>query len=102
MPFGLRGAAGNNREFRGLGLARNVLRYYLTRSGPLATGPYEVGAFVRAREMGLKSLFLLTNHQQRSSIHLYEKLGFVHSGEIMDKYGHEYERADVAMKWVAE
>ncbi|MDE2618804.1 MAG: GMC family oxidoreductase N-terminal domain-containing protein [Sphingomonadales bacterium] len=50
MPFRLRGVAGNNRAFRGLGLARNVLRYYLTRGGPLATGPYEVGAFVRARD----------------------------------------------------
>jgi choline dehydrogenase-like flavoprotein len=48
VPHRLRGAGGNNGEFRGPGLARNVLRYYLTRTGPLATGPYEVGAFVRA------------------------------------------------------
>lgn len=49
VPYRLQGVPGNNREFRGLGLLRNVLRYYLARTGPLATGPYEVGAFVRAR-----------------------------------------------------
>jgi choline dehydrogenase len=49
MPYRLRGVPGNNREFHGLGLARNALRYALTRTGPLATGPYEVGAFVRSR-----------------------------------------------------
>nr|WP_218647682.1 GMC family oxidoreductase N-terminal domain-containing protein [Sphingobium lactosutens] len=48
LPHRLRGAAGNNREFRGLGLIKNVLRYYLTHTGPMATGPYEVGAFVRS------------------------------------------------------
>lgn len=49
VPYRLAGVAGNNREFRGLRLIGNVLRYYAARSGPLATGPYEVGAFVRAR-----------------------------------------------------
>lgn len=49
VPFRLNGVPGNNREFRGLRLLANALRYYLTRTGPLATGPYEVGAFVRAR-----------------------------------------------------
>lgn len=39
---------GNNREFRGPRLVRNVLRYLLEGRGPLATGPYEVGAFVRS------------------------------------------------------
>ncbi len=77
---------GVSRHYRGLKIGEKLIN----------------AAFGRAREMGLKSLFLLTNHQQRSSIHLYEKLGFKHSGEIMDKYGHEYERADVAMEWTAE
>ena len=40
---------GNNHRFRGLGLAESLLRYALFRKGPLATGPYEVGAFVRSR-----------------------------------------------------
>jgi choline dehydrogenase len=45
MTYRLKGIAGNNREFHGLGLVKNALRYALTRSGPLATGPFEVGAF---------------------------------------------------------
>lgn len=48
LPHRLRGAEGNNREFKGLGLVKNVLRYYLTHTGPMATGPYEIGAFVRS------------------------------------------------------
>ncbi len=47
MPFRLREASGNNRELHGRGLWRNIARYYLRRDGPLATGPFEVGAFVR-------------------------------------------------------
>ena len=47
MTYRLQGSAGNNREFRGLGLVKNSLRYALSRSGPLATGPFEVGGFVR-------------------------------------------------------
>jgi choline dehydrogenase-like flavoprotein len=47
LPYRLRNAAGINKEFHGIGLAKNVLRYYLFRDGPLATGPFEVGAFAR-------------------------------------------------------
>ncbi len=47
MPFRLRNSKGLNGCYRGPGLVRSVLQYYLTRSGPLATGPFEVGAFVR-------------------------------------------------------
>lgn len=49
LPHRLEGAPGNNHEFRGLGLIKNLLRYYLRRDGPMATGPYEIGAFVRSR-----------------------------------------------------
>lgn len=42
------GVPGNNREFRNWRLVRNLVRYGLFGSGPLATGPYEVGAFVRS------------------------------------------------------
>ncbi|MES2290681.1 MAG: GMC family oxidoreductase N-terminal domain-containing protein [Pseudomonadota bacterium] len=50
VAFRLKGDdPGNNREFRKLGLLRNVIRYGLFHTGPLATGPYEVGAFVRSR-----------------------------------------------------
>jgi len=48
MPHRLLGSAGLNWRLRGAGLALSVLQYYATRGGPLATGPYEVGAFVRS------------------------------------------------------
>ncbi|MFT4054389.1 MAG: GMC family oxidoreductase N-terminal domain-containing protein [Novosphingobium sp.] len=49
LPHRLVGDKGNNHRFRGAGLARSVAEYYLTHKGPMATGPYEVGAFVRTR-----------------------------------------------------
>ena len=48
MPHRLRGSRGLNWRMRGIGLGLSVLQYYATRTGPLATGPYEVGAFVRS------------------------------------------------------
>jgi choline dehydrogenase-like flavoprotein len=47
ISYLLRGDRGINHEFQGAGLVKNVLRYYLLHDGPLATGPFEVGAFVR-------------------------------------------------------
>jgi len=47
IPYRLKGDPGNNRRFFGAGLVWSALRYFLTRTGPLATGPFEVGAFVR-------------------------------------------------------
>lgn len=58
-----------------------------------------IAAIERAKEMKVPRLFLLTNKKQEAAIHLYEKLGFIHSQEIMDKYGHEYERCNVAMDY---
>lgn len=52
---------------------------------------------LRAKNMKIKQLFLLTNKLAEAAIHLYEKLGFEHSQEIMEKFGHEYERCNVAM-----
>lgn len=49
IPYRLRNDRGINREFQSIGLARNVVRYFLRHDGPLATGPFEVGAFVRTR-----------------------------------------------------
>lgn len=49
LTYRLKGDPGINREFRGLRLLGNVARYYLRRDGPMATGPFEVGAFVRTR-----------------------------------------------------
>jgi choline dehydrogenase-like flavoprotein len=48
MPHRLRNARGLNHRFRGVGLMASVAQYYSTRSGPMATGPFEVGAFVRS------------------------------------------------------
>ena len=48
MPDRLKNGMGINHRFRGLGLAASVLQYYLTRTGPMATGPFEIGAFVRS------------------------------------------------------
>jgi choline dehydrogenase-like flavoprotein len=47
MPYRLLGARGLNHRLQGLGLWGSVLQYALLRSGPLATGPFEVGAYVR-------------------------------------------------------
>lgn len=38
---------GINHCFHGVGLVKSVLQYSLLKSGPMATGPFEVGAFVR-------------------------------------------------------
>jgi ribosomal protein S18 acetylase RimI-like enzyme len=51
----------------------------------------------RAAAMPVETLFLLTNKQCEAAIHLYQKLGFVHSAEIMARYGASYARCDVAM-----
>lgn len=53
----------------------------------------------RARAMGVRRLYLLTNHKCAPAIHLYEKLGFEHSEEIMRLYGSRYARCDVAMEY---
>ena len=53
----------------------------------------------RARELGAKKLYLLTNAKCAAAIHLYEKLGFVHDPTIMVEYGARYERCDVAMRY---
>lgn len=51
----------------------------------------------RARAMKMDTLYLLTNRKCAAAIHLYEKLGFEHSEEIMRRYGQRYDRCDVAM-----
>lgn len=47
IPHRLKSDAGNNRRFHGLGLMASLLQYFTTHKGPMATGPFEVGAFVR-------------------------------------------------------
>lgn len=56
----------------------------------------------RAQAMGAEDLFLLTNSACAPAIHLYEKCGFLHSKDVMEEFGHMYERCDVAMRFGAE
>jgi choline dehydrogenase-like flavoprotein len=49
MMYRLRGRGSVNREFDGARLFANVLRYYLTRSGAMATATYEIGAWLKTR-----------------------------------------------------
>ncbi len=45
MPYRLNKDVGSHRDFFGFGAAKAMARYLLTRSGVMATGPFEVGAF---------------------------------------------------------
>ncbi|GAB2692157.1 bifunctional helix-turn-helix transcriptional regulator/GNAT family N-acetyltransferase [Aliiglaciecola aliphaticivorans] len=54
----------------------------------------------QAQLLAVDCLFLLTNGKCEAAIHLYEKNGFQHDREIMEKYGKSYQRCDVAMRWV--
>jgi DNA-binding MarR family transcriptional regulator/N-acetylglutamate synthase-like GNAT family acetyltransferase len=63
-------------------------------------GEYLLAATLeRARTMGMDRLYLLTSRKCAAAIHLYEKLGFEHSAEIMERYGSRYARCDVAMDY---
>ncbi|MEO0548943.1 MAG: GNAT family N-acetyltransferase [Pseudomonadota bacterium] len=80
--------------------------FELTKMGVLASARgRKAGEFLlakvldRAREMQMDELFLLTNKKCAAAIHLYEKLGFIHSADIMQRYGSRYERCDVAMSY---
>lgn len=56
-------------------------------------------AIKKARDLGVKNLYLLTNKKCEAAIHLYEKHGFQHDSETMRRFGSEYERCDVAMRY---
>lgn len=47
MPYSLVNHKGNNHRYYGVGLFASALQYYTTHTGPLATGPFEVGAYFR-------------------------------------------------------
>jgi ribosomal protein S18 acetylase RimI-like enzyme len=78
--------------------------YELTKMGVLESargrkaGEFLLAACIeRARSMNMTCLYLLTNHICEAAIHLYEKAGFQHDAEIMNRYGKSYARCDVAM-----
>lgn len=79
-------------------------QYELTKMGVLESargrkaGEFLLHAVItRAREMGARRLYLLSNAKSEAAIHLYEKAGFVHDAEIMAEFGARYERCNVAM-----
>jgi DNA-binding MarR family transcriptional regulator len=53
----------------------------------------------RAFAMGAERLFLLTNSKSQAAIRMYERSGFVHDAEILARFGGEYARCDVAMRY---
>lgn len=57
------------------------------------------GMIARARELVAEKLYLLTNRKCAAAIHLYEKAGFEHDGEIMEEFGCRYQRCNVAMRY---
>jgi choline dehydrogenase len=46
--FRLKGDKGINSRFYGVGLVKSAIQYFVLGSGPLATGPFEVGMFTRS------------------------------------------------------
>ena len=100
-------------EVEGLGIVgtcalqkTGATSYELTKMGVLESarglkaGEFLLAAMLeRAAELGADPLYLLTNARCAAAIHLYEKLGFQHDAEIMEKYGARYERCNVAMRY---
>jgi DNA-binding MarR family transcriptional regulator/GNAT superfamily N-acetyltransferase len=83
--------------------------FELTKMGVRESGRgLKAGAFLlaaaiaRAKTLGAEELYLLTSSKCEAAIHLYEKLGFVHDGGIMAKYGARYQRCNVAMLYVGQ
>jgi choline dehydrogenase len=60
MPHRLSRDVGISRSFYGIGLVRAMAQYWLTRKGIMATGPFEVGAFLN-----------LTSRDRRPDLQLY-------------------------------
>jgi N-acetylglutamate synthase-like GNAT family acetyltransferase len=84
--------------------AKHAGAFELTKMGVLESarglkaGEFLLAATIeRAHDMGIETLFLLTNKKCEAAVYLYEKLGFVHDAAIMATYGARYERCDVAM-----
>lgn len=81
-------------------------QFELTKMGVLAAargckaGEFLLAAVIeRGLAMGADWLYLLSNRKSAAAVHLYEKLGFVHDGETMARFGARYERCDVAMRY---
>lgn len=80
--------------------------YELTKMGvTLQARGHNAGAFLlnamleRARAMPVDLLYLLTSGKCAAAVHLYEKHGFVHDAAIMTRFGRDYDRCNVAMRY---
>jgi GNAT superfamily N-acetyltransferase len=78
--------------------------YELTKMGVLKkargknAGKFLLQAAIeKAQEIKARRLYLLTNKKCEAAIHLYQTYGFQHDPLIMQDYGQEYDRCDVAM-----
>ena len=103
-------------EAKGLGIVgtcalqkTGARSFELTKMGVRSTARgLKVGEFLltaiieRAKLLGAEPLYLLTNTKCAAAVHLYEKNGFVHDGDIMEHYGARYARCDVAMRYRAD
>ena len=81
-------------------------QFELTKMGVLSSARgRKAGEFLlhavlrRAAELQAETLYLLTSSVCAPAIHLYEKLGFVHDADIMERFGRRYARCDVAMRY---
>ncbi len=81
-------------------------QFELTKMGVLErargrkVGEYLLDAVIRrAGDLGVETLYLLTNRKCAPAIHLYEKAGFEHDADIMARFGARYDRCDVAMRY---
>jgi GNAT superfamily N-acetyltransferase len=54
-------------------------------------------AIEKAKQVGAKKLYLMTNKKCEAAIHLYLKYGFNHSEALLRAEGSKYNRCDVAM-----
>lgn len=86
----------------GLGRGVELTKFgVLEKSRGLKAGEFLLQALIRrGLSLHAEPLYLLTNRRCAAAVHLYEKLGFRHDQEIMACYGAEYERCDVAMRYV--
>jgi N-acetylglutamate synthase-like GNAT family acetyltransferase len=79
-------------------------QYELSKMGVLESargtgaGNFLLKAIIeKAKSIGADRLYLLTNRKCETAIRLYEKSGFHHDKTVMDEFGWEYSRCDVAM-----
>ncbi len=50
------------------------------------------------REQKIPYCYLMTNKNCQAAIHLYEKNGFIHDANVLEKFGWQYDRCNVAMR----